>query len=103
MTKRRAFSQSPVGRERDASAAFCARKKVVERETFKADSGVRRGISELGYLNWGRPVGRGVRSVNAALPYSRDRGVNSAYLSVRHGVLAFSCPGSGNDPFVRPE
>lgn len=63
------------------------------------------------FRNWATLIGGtlgGARGAlcqrGAALPYSRDRGVNSAYLSVRHGVLAFSwtrC--SGNDPFVRAE
>lgn len=34
-----------------------------------------------------------------AFPYSRDRGVNSAYLSVRCAMVPFFTP--GNDPFVR--
>lgn len=42
--------------------------------------------------NWATLIG-GTRGAlcqrGAALPYSRDRGVNSAYLSVRHGVPRF--------------
>lgn len=87
MTKRRAFSPCP-GLNVNV-VRFCARGKKRERE----DGGARRSISELGYLNWGDARG-GARGAlcqrGAALPYSRDRGVNSAYLSVRHGVLAFS-------------
>lgn len=86
MTKRRAFSPC-LGLNVNV-VRFCARGK----KRGRGDGGARRGISELGYLNWGggHSVGRGMRFVNVALPYSRDRGVNSAYLSVRHGVLAFS-------------
>lgn len=59
-------------------------------------------ISKLGYLNWKQKQIRGCESILAlsvAFPYSRDRGVNSAYLSVRCAVVPFFTP--GNDPFVR--